>query len=261
MPKKRIKNLFPSKVVALGREIISASYSLSVSEKTFLWLIIRKLDSRKEVKFLDGTVSQVQEIKSEDWFSLSVQEYADEAGIAYNSAKENLQIGTEALFANKIVLLGRNSNSFHQTRWISELKYDENTYTYSVRFAQGIIPYISQLSERYTMLNVYQSINLSSKYTWRIYDLLVENSFKGRIGHVEYSVSDLMDMFVVPDSFRKYSHFKKHVLQRAIQELKEKNYADVILKENPGREKRKIVSVIRLEYRLLNLKSGKFTKS
>lgn len=142
----------------------------------------------------------------------------------------------------------------------SMAKYNKGDGYITVKFTDDIMPYLSQVKERFVLYNLKEISNFGSLYTTRLYELIQE--FK-ETGWMLKSVEQLREAFAVGNSFKSYGDFKKYTFSHACQEIND-NY-DMDLKFEEEKEGRRVVAVKFFfkktsAYEVTNLKTGKTKK-
>lgn len=120
----------------------------------------------------------------------------------------------------------------------SMAKYNSNKGYITIEFTDRIMPYLSQVKERFILYNLKEIANFGSLYTTRLYELLQE--FK-ETGWMLKSVDQLREAFAVGNSFKLYGDFKKYTFAHACQEIND-NY-DMDLRFEEEKEGRRVVAV------------------
>ncbi|HJK85004.1 MAG TPA: replication initiation protein [Candidatus Megaira endosymbiont of Stentor roeselii] len=120
----------------------------------------------------------------------------------------------------------------------SMAKYNSNKGYITIEFTDRIMPYLSQVKERFILYNLKEIANFGSLYTTRLYELLQE--FK-ETGWMLKSVDQLREAFAVGNSFKLYGDFKKYTFAHACQEINDNYDMDLRFKEE--KEGRRVVAV------------------
>ncbi len=99
------------------------------------------------------------------------------------------------------------------------LKSDENLMA-RVVLHDDVIPYVSELKEKFTKLNLDVVSQFSSYYTFRFYLLIMQWQGQGKI---ILSIKDIRKMFDLGDKYQATKDLKVWVIDVAIDELNEKS--------------------------------------
>jgi plasmid replication initiation protein len=98
----------------------------------------------------------------------------------------------------------------------SKAEYNKSEGRITIKFTDDIMPYLSQVREKFVLYNLKEISNFRSIYTTRFYELIQQ--FK-ETGWIIKSVSQLREFFAVGENFQKYHDFKKRTFDRACQEI------------------------------------------
>jgi len=191
------------RLVVKSNFLIEASYKLSAIEQK----IILSLATR---------------IKKEDQefqkYSFNLGELSTFIGLNSNADYAYLQEVTRSLLSKVLIL--KNENSLLQTHWFESVEYFEKTGTVTMRFSPELKPCLLHLKENFTKFQLKYAIQLKSRFSIRIYELLKQYE---SIGSREFLLSDLRTIIGVgPDEYPLYGNFKAKVLNVAKRELRAK---------------------------------------
>ena len=98
-------------------------------------------------------------------------------------------------------------------------KSDDNIVARIV-FHENMIPYISQLKEQFTKLNLKDVFQFSSFYSFRFYLMMMQ--FK-ETGFCKISIAELRDSLDLNNKYQLFADLKKWVIDTAIDEINEKS--------------------------------------
>ena len=123
----------------------------------------------------------------------------------------------------------------------SMLGYKHKEQKIEIRFNNDMIPFLLELKEQFTKIQQVQYINnFNSKYAIRFYTLLKDYR---KMGHRDFEIDALIQMFMLPKSYRNYDYLNKKVLQPAISEINEKSDLWVDEPKIIGKEGKKITKI------------------
>ena len=118
-------------------------------------------------------------------------------------------------------------------------KYNNSEGSINVEFTHHIMPYLTQVKERFLLYNLKEIANFQSLYSTRLFELIKE--FKVT-GWMKKSVKQLRESFAVGSKFKKYYDLKKRTFLPACKEINTL-YKDLNLKFKEIKEGRKIVAI------------------
>ncbi len=188
-------------VVAKGNELITASYSLSISEQRVILLCLAKLDSRKSMPY--GYE-----------FTISVDDLSKETGVTRENAYRDLRNAINRLYDRNIRLDQNNPEA--TMRWLWKKVPSKENGTITVSFSPEIMPYISELKERFTSYRLRDVSRFKNSYSIRIYELL--SQFKKR-NELMVDIKWLRDALALGEKYPRNIDLKRNVIFPAINEI------------------------------------------
>lgn len=113
--------------------------------------------------------------------------------------------------------------------FINWAKYDAKNKVFLVEVSSEIMPYLVDLARKYTVYSLTVAITLKSKWSQRFYELCCQykNNLKNGTPSFRKNIAQLRKMFVLEDKYPKLPDFKKYVIDKAQNELKESYEAGV----------------------------------
>jgi plasmid replication initiation protein len=129
-------------------------------------------------------------------------------------------------------------NEIWEINVCSTAKYNKKEGRITVEFTDRIMPYLSQVKQKFVLYNLKEIANFGSLYTTRLYELIQE--FKDT-GYMIKSVVQLREAFAVGNDFKKYNDFKKRTFEHACQEINDNYKLNLGFEEI--KEGRKVVAV------------------
>jgi plasmid replication initiation protein len=105
-----------------------------------------------------------------------------------------------------------------QVSWLSSADYYQGQVKLS--FSPKLKPYLLQLKEKFTSINVIDLMQFKSVHAIRIYELLKQYQ---DIGERVLSLEEIKDCCGVRDKLKQYIHFEKKLLLTAQREINEKS--------------------------------------
>jgi len=120
----------------------------------------------------------------------------------------------------------------------SQAEYAKKKGCISIQFTDSIMPYLSQVREKFTLYNLKEISDFNSIYNVRLYELI--QGFK-ETGWMLKSVSQLRDTLAVGKKFKAYKDFKKHTFDHACQEINKKHQINLGYEEL--KEGRKVIAI------------------
>ena len=111
-----------------------------------------------------------------------------------------------------------------KSRWVSRIKYIDDSATLEITFAPDVVPLITRLEQHFTSYQLKQVSQLTSKYAIRLYELLIAWREVGKTPKIE--LEDFRNKIGVEDTeYTAMNDFKKRVLEPAIKQINK--YTDI----------------------------------
>jgi plasmid replication initiation protein len=188
-------------IISKGNELVTASYSLSISEQRVILLCLAKIDSRKAVP-LDNE------------FTISVDDFQKETGVTRENAYRDLKSAVSRLYERNILL---DINEPDATlRWIYKKIPSRQAGTITISFSEDIMPYISELKERFTSYRLRDVAKFKNSYSIRIYELLSQFKYRNEL---TVEIKWLRDTLALHGKYPRNIDLKRNVLLPAISEI------------------------------------------
>ena len=193
-------------LVVKSNELITASYAMTVNEQRLLLACISQIDSR-------------QKLEGDAVFTLTVEQARD---LFYSRgdqrhAYRDLQVAAERLFERKVRIdLGGNEELL--TRFVQTVRFSHDVHKVELRFATGILPYLSQLEQNFTQYRLSNIVQLTSSYAIRIYELLVSWAGQGVL-FKELEIDEFRDLLALDGKYQKISELKARVVAPALEQI------------------------------------------
>ncbi len=190
-------------LVVKSNALVEASYRLSsIEQKIILTLATKIKKDDKEFR--------------EYYFNL--RSMAKFLGLNSNADYDYLREVTRNLLSKVIEI--KTENALLQTHWLESVKYFDNNSTVGLRFNPELKPFLLQLKKNFTKYQLKYAIQLKSKFSIRIYELLKQ--YEG-IGSRLLSLEDLREYLGIKgDEYSLYGDFKRKVIKVAQKELNAK---------------------------------------
>lgn len=164
--------------------------------------------------------------------TIKVTEFMKLINVKSNKKYEDLKRATKKL-VSKLILINYIEDGKWvqlQTTWLASAKYKDGKIDFE--FSTQLKPYLIGLKEFFTTYQLINVLSLKSQYSVRIYEILKSYQRKKKY---EVSLDELRDKFELGDKYKKFSDFRKKVLDYPQAELKEKtdiSYTYDVIKTN-----------------------------
>lgn len=203
-----MKNLVAYK----SNSLIEASYKLSLQEQRLLFVCIGKINP------LDVTPKKNFQITSQEFFDA----FPD---MGRENAENCLQEAADKIAERWIYIHWQHKEE--KIRWVQgQVKYFTGNAKIELFFSDLIMPYLTQLKNKFTGISIQNISSLKRTYSIRLYELLIQYK---EIGCRTISVEDFRSMLNLEDKYKQYKDLNKYVLSPAIKELNDKSNITVKL--------------------------------
>lgn len=186
-------------VVVKDNKIIEASYTLSLSEQRVLLACISQIDSKSP-------------LQPENKFHVFASEIVDLMGLDRSNAYRDMKLAVDKLYNRSIKIDGEDS----EMRWIYRKEYVKNEGKITLYFSPEIIPYLSQLSQKFTAYKLKYVAQFKSSYSIRLYEILVQWA---SVGTREVEVEWLREIFQVQGKYKTIKDFKKYIIDPSVEDI------------------------------------------
>ena len=193
--------------VVKHNNLVEAYYSLGcIHQKMVLLLasLVKPTDERfNEVTFKAKDLMEILGISSKNYRYLRSQ--------------------TNTLAGNVIEMVLNNGKELRQAPWLSYANYSKEDNDVIVKFKlnEAIQPFILQLTGHFTKYRLSAVMTLSSSYSIRLYELLIQYL---KVGERTVNLDRLKKMLAINGKkHQRYPDFRRHVLIQAQKELQEKS--------------------------------------
>lgn len=206
---KKIKGKNMSLIVK-GNALIGASYNLEVVEQRLI--LLATVEARRSGKGINAL----------DPLTIHASSYMEQFGVSRQTAYQALKDACKDLFARQFSYQEHSAkgNVTQKTsRWVSEIGYTEEEATVQLIFAPVVVPFITRLEEQFTSYELTQVASLASKYSIRLYELLMQWK---NVGKMKISLEDLRaKLGLEQDDYTVMGDFKRSVLDLSVKQINE----------------------------------------
>jgi plasmid replication initiation protein len=185
---------------------------------------------------IDGNYIPPNKLNRE--YTLSAKDYNTIFNCNMKHAYDFLRKACDKLMNTNITIHRIEDNTIWKINICSSAKYNKKEGCITIRFTDDIMPYLSQVREKFVMYDLKEVAGFSSLYTTRLYELLQE--FKDT-GYLTKSILQLREIFATGDKLQKYSHFKTKTFVHAVYEIN--NHYNADLKFEEIKEGRKVAAI------------------
>jgi len=227
---KELNNL-----VAMDNVFVLNLAAMTLNEKRFIYIVLSKIKSSYLIKpkkseedhrantpdpWLNRKRAEGEVVVGKT-YTLSVREYAKLCDLRLDNARTELIDVVNRLYDRSINT--REGNKFCKVRWCQKITHDPDTDIVSLVWTDDVVAFISNLVEKFVEFRLYDVLQLSSSYSWRLYEILKTTKGANQYVKVEFEIEKLYELMDVAESCKEFKYFKSRILDKSVQELKMKN--------------------------------------
>lgn len=195
-------------IIKKDTALVNAAYSLTLAEQRLILLAVADAAGQPDV-LKDMTVY--------------AEQYADRFKVTRQAAYMALGEASKQLFERRFSYERTSSKGRPRqvvSRWIQRIEYGESEGLVKLRFADDVIPLLTDLQRRFTYYALGQIADLTSVHAVRLYELLIAWRSTGKTP--VFDVTDFRQKLgIEPDEYLRMDNFKRRVLDSSIKQINE----------------------------------------
>ena len=215
-------------LVVKDNALMNASYNLEVTEQRLILLAI--INARETH----------QGITSDSKLEIHANDYATQFHVTKEAAYKALKTAVNTLFERQFSFKEETKKGVGivRSRWVSRIKYIDDSAILEITFAPDIVPLITRLEKHFTSYQIQQVTQLTGKYAIRLYELLITWREVGKVPQIE--LSEFREKLgVEDDEYKAMNHFKSRVLEPSIKQINQ--HTDIIVSYQQHKTGRTII--------------------
>lgn len=219
-----------SRLVVKDNSLIDASFNLSLVEQRLMLLAI--VEARELDKLTPETPIEVK-----------ATAYRDQYKTDESNAYSQLADATKQLFNRQFSYIDRyaDTDAVTVSRWVNEVTYVNDKGMVVMYLNRNVISMISRLEANFTQYLLEQVSEFKSKYSIRLYELLIKYRDIGT--SKKFEIAELRSKLGLEDNeYKLNAVFKRDVLDKAVKEINDK--ADIQIKYEQFKEGRKVSHIL-----------------
>ena len=197
----------------------------------FLHLVSKIGGVDKEGRYLQPEQLQREHV-------LTAKEFSEVFETDIDNSYRYLKKAINKLMKTDIKVERPENNSIVRINVCSQAEYKKREGAIIIEFTDRIMPYLSQVRQKFVLYNLKEIANFNSIYTTHLYELIQQ--FKDT-GYLIRSVEQLREIFAVGTKFKAYKDLKRRTFDHACKEINA-NY-EMNLGYEEIKEGRKVVAV------------------
>ncbi|WP_151812522.1 replication initiation protein RepM [Acinetobacter bereziniae] len=214
------------RLVVKDNALIDASFNLSLVEQRLMLLAI------VEAREING-LSQLTPVE------VPVQAYSELYGVSGSTAYESLWDAVKTLKRREFSYIDRykGEDALSISGWVNKATYVKKSGLVVLYLSEDVITMISRLESQFTRYHLEQVADFKSKYSIRLYELVVKWLSVGTTEY--YKIEDFrLKLGLEANEYKTMSLFKTNVLDKAMDEINAKT--DIKIKYEQKRTGRSI---------------------
>ena len=214
-------------LVTRHNHLIEARYHLTLQEKRLiLWLM-------SEIQPSDDDLTV---------FRIPVKEFAEFVGIDKNKNiySQMANITRRLLDRKSFEIEDKDSGRLLQVNWLASADYHLRDGFVDIEISRKLKPYLLNLKQEFTSLQLRYAVALSSFYAIRLYELLKQYE---SIGFRKCTIDELREYFgICEGKYKFYKDLRTYTVDIAIREINEKT--DILVSYEEKKDGRRVGSLL-----------------
>ena len=206
-------------LAAKSNDLIVASYELTRNEQRLLLACISQINSQPNAS----------EITMQDEFVVTTEQMKE---LYKDSSKDNvyrdLNIVANKLFERE-VKIALPDNEMLRTRFVSSVLFQPEKSQITVTFAQKILPYLTQLKNNFTRYRLADTVELTSVYAIRLYEMVVCWQGQNRWSET-VDLGEFRYMMGCVGKYKQFGQLRQSVIEKAVEQINENTAYNVSVK-------------------------------
>ena len=196
-----------NKLVVKDNALIDASFNLSLIEQRIMLLAI--VEAREIINLSPDTAIEI-----------TVGEYIEQFKAESNNIYYLIKDAAKTLKRREFSYLDRykDQDAYTTANWVNRVTYVDSHGLLVLYLSHEVISLISRLSAQFTKYYVEQVADFKSKYSLRLYELLIKWLSTGKTH--KYNINEIRaKLGVEVTEYATMSNFKTNVLEKAIEDI------------------------------------------
>lgn len=153
--------------------------------------------------------------------TVHASDYAARFGVTRQGAYMALAEATSQLFERKFSYERKSAKGRARQvvcRWVQRIEYGESEALVKIRFADDVIPLLTDLKKRFTSYALEQVVGLTSVHAMRLYELLIAWRSSRKTPILELG-EFRKKLGIADDEYPRMDNFKRRVLDASIEQI------------------------------------------
>jgi len=211
------------KFIIKSNSLVEARYRLNIQEThIILWLLTKIKPDDEDFKL----------------HKMEIKEFSKMVGVEADNQYSKLRSVTRGLMRRVIDIYSSEENKTVQVAWLSSAEYQHGKGYVLLEFSPQLKPYLLQLQNQFTKIEISDVMELRSIYSVRIFELLLQYE---SIGKRTTSIKDLKIYCGIEREYSLYGDLKRTVINQAKTEINAKTEYEIDYEEK--KDGRKIIAL------------------
>jgi len=196
-----------NRLVVKDNALIDASFNLSLVEQRLMLLAI--VEAR-----------EIETLSPRTAIEISVSSYTQQFKADSNNIYSAIKEAARTLKRREFSYLDRYKGqpAYSTANWVNKITYVDNSGLVVLYLSEEVISLISRLEEQFTKYHLEQVSSFKSKYSTRLYELIIKWLSTGVTE--KYEINDLRNKLgLAVNEYSTMSNFKVNVLDKALNEI------------------------------------------
>lgn len=219
MPKK------PPMIVKKANSLIDAEFDLTLNESRLLLYCVAQIEPKKK-------------IEPDQMFYIDAKSFAEAFELDIEGVYKTMKRSMNRL-AERWVTIQTEEGERKEIRWIISKQYFARQGRIGLQFHYDMLPYISELTKRFTQYNLSYVRKMTSSYGIPMYELLTKRKDLVR---QRFSLEFLRQKLCLDNKYAEWRDFRRNVIEPAIKDLNNDS-GEFLASYEPVKEGREVVAV------------------
>jgi plasmid replication initiation protein len=200
------------------------------------------------IKVVSILVSMIK-VSDEDFkeYHIRINDFKELIGSTSKKTYEYVDIMTDELMRKPLKVGDEKFN------WVYYARYSLGDNTVALKIAPELKPYLLELQKNFLQYNIVNILSLRSGYVIRLYELCKDHYIEAtrynksqKSVQFELKIERMRELFEIPDSYQYSSHIKKHILDKAVKQFRQKTDIQISYTEQKiGRKVDRVIITVK----------------
>tara|TARA_B100002003_G_scaffold245333_1_gene272959 strand:+ start:589 stop:1527 length:939 start_codon:yes stop_codon:yes gene_type:complete len=218
------ENIVARQIITKSNAMVEASYRLSLTEMQIILYGISLINPLQK------------EFPRE--YQVNIKRFAEMFNREHSKIYKEIKEAVTTKFWERDFRYKDQKGDIAAIRWLSKMVYNDNKGRIQIKFSEEVQPYLHELNKHFTTYCLDQIAQFKSIYSVRIYEYAIMNLNKSKKEKCQFEIEikELKERLEIADKYKKFSHLKERVLERARKEINK--HSDLNLSYNVIRDGR-----------------------